>query len=645
MSDLHHASGKIGTYRALVIGINIYKDPRIPDLTTAVNDAKAMAELLRDRYGFKVDMLLNGQATKKSVYNALRNLASRSKSDDSVLIYYAGHGDRDRQYNDGWWIPSDATGGDPVSYLDNVQVQKAMRSMKARHVLLISDSCYSGTLFGQARSVPPVINDRYYLNLYNEKSRWGMTSGNKTPVADDGTGGHSVFAYQLLKELRNNEKPFVTTQEIYTRIAPIIANNSEQTPLCRPVRNTGDQGGEFVFIASSGAVVEKPAVAPETATLSVESNVSDAKVHIDNRYVGLTDLSGLSVKPGEHRIRVEKEGYETYSKAVRFRSGRSQSLSVYLEVEGTQMGSLSVDTVPEDARVRVLNIAPKFHQGMELAPGRYHVEVSGSGYATKRNWISLAAGEDKRIDVRLRRDAVAVPTPAEGRKVSNSLGMEFVYIQPGTFMMGSPSSEADRENDERQHRVTLTKGFYMQMTEVTQGQWRAVMGTNPSHFNSCGNDCPVEKVSWNDIQDFLRKLNQRESGNKYRLPTEAEWEYAARAGTTTRFSFGDSERDLGSYAWYWSNSGSKTHAVGQKLPNPWGLYDMHGNVWEWCQDWEGDYPSGSVTDPKGPSRGSDRVIRGGSWSDAPSRVRSANQFRRSPGGRRYSIGFRLLRTE
>lgn len=154
--------------------------------------------------------------------------------------------------NDGWWIPADAKGGDPVTYLNNFLVQTYMRSMKARHVLLISDSCYSGTLFGQTRAIPQVIDHKYYLNLYNEKSRWGMTSGNKTPVSDQGAGGHSVFAYQLLKALRKNEKPYISTQELYTRIAPLVSNNSEQTPLCRPIRNTGDQGGEFVFVARTG---------------------------------------------------------------------------------------------------------------------------------------------------------------------------------------------------------------------------------------------------------------------------------------------------------------------------------------------------------------------------------------------------------
>jgi len=253
LQDLSHTSGKLGAYRALIIGINDYKDEKIPDLQTAVSDAKDVAELLIKRYGFQVSLLLDQEATKEAIYRALRNLASSTKSDDSVLIYYAGHGDLDRTYNDGWWIPVDAEGGNPITYLDNIQVQKSMRNMNARHVLLISDSCYSGTLFGQSRAIPIAIDSKYYVNLYNEKSRWGMTSGNKTPVSDVGSGGHSVFAYQLLKELGKNEKPYISVQELCTRIAPIVSNNSEQTPLCRPIRDTGDQGGEFVFVASSDA--------------------------------------------------------------------------------------------------------------------------------------------------------------------------------------------------------------------------------------------------------------------------------------------------------------------------------------------------------------------------------------------------------
>ncbi|MCX5820887.1 MAG: caspase family protein [Deltaproteobacteria bacterium] len=275
--DLSHKSGKLGAYRALVIGINDYQDKKIPTLKTAVNDAREFASLLKTRYGFQVTLLLDRQATKQAIMDKMRDLAVNTSPDESVLIYYAGHGDVDRVLNDGWWVPADATGGNPVTYLDNNYVQRVMRGMKARHVLLVSDSCYSGTLFGEGRSLPTVIDDRYYLNLYNEKSRWGMTSGNKTPVSDSGSEGHSIFAYQLIKALTKNEKPYITTQEIYSRIAPIIANNSEQQPLCSPVRDTGDQGGGFVFVASRTSSVST-SDSPSYSTKSAPRPESDELV-------------------------------------------------------------------------------------------------------------------------------------------------------------------------------------------------------------------------------------------------------------------------------------------------------------------------------------------------------------------------------
>ena len=200
--DLSHKSGKLGAYRALVIGINNYQDKKIPALKTAVNDAREVASLLQTRYGFQVTLLLDRQATRQAIIEKMRDLAANTSPDESVLIYYAGHGELDRVLNDGWGVPSDATGGNSATYLDNMFVQRVMRGMKARHVLLVSDSCYSGTLFGESRSLPTLINDRYYLNLYNEKSRWGMTSENKTPVSDSGSAGHSTFAYQLIKALK-----------------------------------------------------------------------------------------------------------------------------------------------------------------------------------------------------------------------------------------------------------------------------------------------------------------------------------------------------------------------------------------------------------------------------------------------------------
>ncbi|MGB2754096.1 MAG: formylglycine-generating enzyme family protein [Phycisphaerae bacterium] len=221
--------------------------------------------------------------------------------------------------------------------------------------------------------------------------------------------------------------------------------------------------------------------------------------------------------------------------------------------------------------------------------------------------------------------------------------MKLALIPAGKFMMGSPDSEQGRSKDEGpQHGVTLSKSFYMGVTEVTQAQYEAVMGTNPSHFQGATN--PVEEVSWNDAREFCKKLSEK-TRQAVRLPTEAEWEYACRAGTATAFSFGDADSALGDYAWYRANSGWKTHPVGQKKPNAWGLFDMHGNVLEWCTDLYGEYPKGPVTDPSGSATG-DRgylVLRGGSWIRADAGAfRCANRSSNGPSVRDFNYGLRVV---
>ncbi len=218
--------------------------------------------------------------------------------------------------------------------------------------------------------------------------------------------------------------------------------------------------------------------------------------------------------------------------------------------------------------------------------------------------------------------AVQLTSSLDTNTPANPNQQSLVWINPGTFLMGSPSSEVDRESDEGpQTVVTLTRGYWMGKYEVTQAEYQSVVGSNPSYFTGNLNR-PVEQVSWNDAISYCTKLTERErvagrlpAGYVYRLPTEAEWEYAARAGTTTRLSYGDDPgyTKLGDYAWYSANTANTTHPVGQKLANAWGLYDMAGNVWEWCLDWTGTYPGGSVTDPRGPASGSGRVVRGGGW--------------------------------
>ena len=244
---------------------------------------------------------------------------------------------------------------------------------------------------------------------------------------------------------------------------------------------------------------------------------------------------------------------------------------------------------------------------------------------------------------------VKLPSLPKGAKP-----LAMVKIPAGTFTMGSPSDERGRASKEEQHVVTITEAFYLGKYEVTQTQWESVMGSNPARSSSygVGDDNPVHYVSWDDCQTFIENLNGTGQGT-FRLPTEAEWEYACRAGTDTRFSFGDALGcddscgfcDLQNQYMVWcGNANDGSEAVGSKLPNPWGLYGMHGNLFEWCSDWYGSYPSGPQVDPQGGlSKGSDRVLRDGYWRSHALFCRSAHRGSASPDDRHYGIGLRLVR--
>ena len=240
------------------------------------------------------------------------------------------------------------------------------------------------------------------------------------------------------------------------------------------------------------------------------------------------------------------------------------------------------------------------------------------------------------------------PDAMEGLSVeiTNSIGMKLRLIPAGEFMMGSPE-----DGMAPQHKVRITKSFYVGVYEVTQAEYEKLMGENPSRFSKGGGGAeevsgedtsshPVENVRWEDAVAFCERLSAEE-GKTYRLPTEAEWEYACRAGSTTRYSFGDDEESLGEYVWHTGNSDDKPHSVGKKKPNAWGLHDMHGNVWEWCADWYGLYASEEVSDPSGPETGTSRVSRGGCWGSAAETCRAAFRIGSEPWNRDDDLGFRV----
>jgi formylglycine-generating enzyme required for sulfatase activity len=263
------------------------------------------------------------------------------------------------------------------------------------------------------------------------------------------------------------------------------------------------------------------------------------------------------------------------------------------------------------------------------------------------------------------RPDAAQPTPDAAQPPI--LGV-YVRIEPGEFTVGSPEDELGREGDETRHQVTITRAFLMKTTEVTQAEWRSVMGTDPSYFADCGDTCPVERVSWFDAVDYVNRVSDAEGLPRcyaddadrtfagldctgYRLPTEAEWEYAARSGTQTAYHTGvntqtdcNDDPNLSLAGWHCGNAWGTTHPVGQKQVNAGGLYDMHGNVWEWVQDWYAAYPAGAAVDPAGPASGPLRVRRGGSFGSGAQYARSAFRYEDSPADRNEYLGFRPSRS-
>jgi len=273
-----------------------------------------------------------------------------------------------------------------------------------------------------------------------------------------------------------------------------------------------------------------------------------------------------------------------------------------------------------------------------LKKGRHKLEVRKETFQTASRDVELLEKGRKVVEIKL-----------QPLVITNSVGMEFVFIKPGTFQMGSPETERMRDGDEKQHQVMLTKGFHLQTTLVTQQQWQAVMGVNSNRSKFRGDDLPVDTVLWDEAQEFCRKLSTKES-RAYRLPYEAEWEFAARAGTTTPFWQGatittDQVNFKGNFPYRATDpkgeNRQRTTPVKQFKANSWGLHDMGGNLWQWCEDGYGDYPNGPIEDPKGGNTETRRVLRGGSWFNNAWNCRAAIRYGFVPAYRRDIIGFRL----
>lgn len=587
-------ASNVGRYYALVIGNDDYQSLR--KLKTAAADAREVERVLRETYSFQTKLLIN--ATRSQIVAALSYYRRELTPDANLLIYYAGHGYNDKEADKAYWLPVDATGDDVSNWIIADEITTGIRVIPARHVLIISDSCYSGTLTRglNIASPPPAMREQFIQRMAAGRSRTLMASGGDEPVADSGGGGHSVFAAALLNGLQVMDKPQFTAGELFSSyVIEPVAGRAEQTPVYDPLRNSGHESGDFVFVrvkTPDGKTVEVTVKTPPTAAVDPAA----FELSYWNSIQNSTDA----------------EDFKDY--LSRYPNGQFASI----------------------ARRRVASLT---------SAARPAPSTPASGGAATNTTTNTPRPV----------------SPSPGSTMRTRSGIELVYVPPGEFMMGSENGEA---NEKPVHRVTIRKGFWMGKYEVTQAQWSALMGINLSNFK--GDSLPVEHVSWDDAQAFIQKLNAMGDGFTYRLPSEAEWEYAARAGTT-----GDYASNLDLVAWYGNNSGrqrldaaeilrtdsgnyskritdngNQTHSVGEKQPNAFGLYDMHGNVWEWCQDWYHESYAGAPTDGSVWLSGGEqkyRVLRGGSWDELANSSRSAFRNGVEPGYRDYYyIGFRVV---
>lgn len=392
------------------------------------------------------------------------------------------------------------------------------------------------------------------------------------------------------------------------------------------------------------------------AAVSVTCPTPAVSLYVDKKSVGNVPWSG-SLKEGMHLIEVKKNGYRSQQKTIQL--SQQQKLDVAFGELVSILGNLSVNYKPFGADVYVdgkkLGQSPRVFNG--LLVGNHQVEVRKDGYTTDKKSVTISEGQTASISGTLASNtasssngyASSSSVSSDGNDISipvkNGISIEMVKVEAGTFMMGATSEMEEgiaTDNEKPVHQVTLTKDYYMGKYEVTQALWKAVMGRKPSFFE--GDNLPVEWVSWNDCQKFISKLNKM-TGRRFRLPTEAEWEYAARGGKKSRGYQYSGSSNISDVAWYDGNSGSKTHPVGTKQANELGIYDMSGNVYEWCQDSYVSYVSASQTNPTGAVSGAFRVGRGGGWNCIARGCRSAFRYGYAPDDRDSYLGLRLVFSE
>ena len=585
----------IGKQWLFVVGIDQYQDARFPDLRCAVGDAKAVKSVCTERYLFDEAVeLYNEQATRRAIIARLRDLAERAEPNDSLLIYYAGHGHLDRVLSTGFWIPHDGRKDDDSTWVANDRIRRylSQRTIKAKHILLVSDSCFAGDFFAGSRTIQPIA-DPYARRAYSKTSRQAMTSGDLEPVAD------GPFARFFVRALRENRKPYLTPTSVFERITDGVGLATvKQTPLMGYIGGTDSERGQFVFFLKQ----------PETVTGKPDTKAWERQREETERRRREYERTKAAEEGRQRLLAAAQKQFELVKKC--------DAAAYYQSAEKAELW---------EAYLRDFGSA-----GHETTYARQRLDY----------WKTY-------------RPPTPTSSPAKGKSYTNPTdGSHMIYVPAGTFKMGGK----ERHEGGMVHDVHV-EAFYISKYEITNKQFKKFVDANPEwrkgrvhsrkyylkhwegdSYPSDKADHPVVYVSWFAARAYCKWA-------EVRLPTEAEWEKACRAGSTGKYCFGDDKSKLEDYAWYPDNSHRSTHPVGQKRANEWGIHDMHGNVREWTSSTYKDYPY-KANDGREDSNdtGSRRVLRGGGWGYSASGCRSAGRANGSPayGGNDAGLGFRVV---
>ncbi len=586
--QLERENQKTEKRTALVIGNGDYLKART--LANPVNDANDMTKALTE-VGFEV--ISGTNLSLKQMTDKVREFGDKLKANGGVgLFYYAGHGVQVNNKNYLIPVEADVSREDEIDFaaLNFDLVLRKMTTANNGLNIVILDACRNNPF---ARSWSRNTDDGGLAQISAPTGTFIAYATSPDKTASDGTGRNGLYTAELLKYIR---QPNMKIEETFKEVRKAVnqASGGKQIPW-----DSSSLSGDFYFKAEKSPVVE--AVKNNQTTEPVITAKTKAEQEKE-----AWDLVKNSSSASDFRFYLEE--FPDGANAARAKI-RLEEL-VWQTVRGADKAKIQayLNEFPNGANASAARIRLK----------QLEAASTTTPTTTSNNSTNRTAGVISKSNL------------------PNGVEMSFAYIPAGEFQMGSTNGEGD---EKPVHTVKISEGFFMGQTEVTQAQWKTVMGNNPSYFKDCAK-CPVEQVSWEDAQQFIAKLNGQNDGFKYRLPTEAEWEYAARSGMT-----GDYAGNLDSMAWYSANAGSKTHEVGTKQANAWGLYDMHGNVWEWCQDWyDGSYYAKSPSvNPTGATTGSYRVLRGGGWGYVAVDLRSANRSSYSPSDRSSYLGFRVVR--